>query len=410
MIRRLLLWVTVLALAGTGLGLSAGAASASVVIRPETISAGTAHTCALDSAGKAWCWGLNVLGRLGDGADFDENTGWVSEYAPVRVAGGRTFVTIGAGDDHTCALDRSGAAWCWGSDEFGQLGDGDAGGGSWSAVPVRVAGGHTFRSITVGNIHTCALGRAGQAWCWGNDSWGQIGDGAPAPWPGQLSPVRVAGTRSYTAITAGGYHTCALAVTGKAWCWGSDAAGQVGDGSGAEGTKATPVRVAGGIVFRSISAGLEHTCALGRTGRAWCWGSNTAGQLGNRAMGGPASSPVRVVGGLRFRTVSAGGGHTCALGMAGRAWCWGADDAGQLGNGRAGQRAQSPTPRRVSGHRTFATIAAGAGHSCAVSTSGSAWCWGSDAGGQVGDGAASQADKHSPVRVAGKVVWRQPRW
>jgi hypothetical protein len=159
-------------------------------LRPETITAGEYHTCALDTAGTAWCWGYDFSGQVGDGDD-----GQTDEYAPVQVAGGRTFTTITAGGYHTCALDTAGTAWCWGYDFSGQVGDGDDG-QTDEYAPVQVAGGRTFTTITAGASHTCALDTAGTAWCWGWDGDGQVGDGDDGQ-TDEYAPVQVAGGRTW---------------------------------------------------------------------------------------------------------------------------------------------------------------------------------------------------------------------
>ena len=269
-------------------------------LRQGTITAGHSHTCALDTTGKAWCWGGDGQGQVGDGDTSQQN-----KYEPVAVAGDRTYTTITAGDEgseggpHTCALDTAGKAWCWGGNGLGRLGDGVTGQQNKYA-PAPVAGDRTYTTISAGGAHTCALESTGKAWCWGYAHWGQIGDGDTSP-EDKYVPVAVAGDRTYTTINPGGAHTCALESTGKAWCWGWNSTGQVGDGDTSQQFKYVPVAVAGDRTYVAIPAGGNHTCALDTTGKAWCWGSASWGQIGD----GDTSkqhkyAPVAVAGGHVF--------------------------------------------------------------------------------------------------------------
>ncbi len=278
---------------------------------------------------------------------------------------------------------------------------------------MKVAGGRVFAAITAGDQHTCALDTAGKAWCWGWDEHGQVGDGSTSQ-ANKYSPVKVAEDRAYTAITAGGRHTCALDTAGKAWCWGRDVDGEAGDGTTSQADKYSPVPVAGGRAYTTITAGVDHTCALDTAGKAWCWGADNSGEVGDgSASQADKYSPVKVAGGpsLYERSPRACA-HTCALDTAGKAWCWGNDNFGQVGDGSASQAAKY-SPVAVDADDSpeafaLAAITAGDFHTCALDTAGKAWCWGLDENGQVGDGSASQANKYKPVKVAGGKVWRLP--
>ncbi len=193
-----------------------------------TLAGGNTQTCGIDTAGTAWCWGRDDRGQVGDGDDGQGN-----EYAPVAVASGVKFTSVTAGNLHTCGLDTAGTAWCWGSD-YGSLGDGDDGQAD-EYSPVTVAGGHTFTTLTAGKEHTCGVDTNGMAWCWGADGSGTLGHRGDdrsgntyrAPEP---TPVTVAGGHPWNAVAAGYEHTCGVDTTGAAWCWGDDGFGQVGDG------------------------------------------------------------------------------------------------------------------------------------------------------------------------------------
>jgi len=244
--------------------------------RASTISLGSSHSCALNESGMAFCWGANSSGQLGNGTTTS------SSAMPTAVVGGHEFQQLAAGSLSTCGLGVSGAAYCWGSNNTGQLGDGTLSG---SSTPVAVAGGHIFVQLTVGENHACGIAIDGPTWCWGSNHFGQLGDGSStvntANFPGgKPHPVRVSGDRSFATISAGGYHTCALDYWGRAFCWGSNDKGQLGsEFSGTQGDhRSTPVRAGLFNMFVRISVGSSHSCALDHRGAAWCWGSNYQGE------------------------------------------------------------------------------------------------------------------------------------
>lgn len=300
------------------------------------ISAGDAHTCALDAEGRAWCWGANDSGQLGTGATGEEPV-----RAPVRVAGGARFTALAAGRGYTCALDARGRAWCWGWNHLGQLGNGAL---EDAARPAPVTGDMYFAAITAGGGHTCALDAGGRAWCWGAGGNGELGGGSAAR--GIPRPTRVAGDLAFADVHAGTGLTCAVATDGAGWCWGRNDFGQLGGGGSAApgAAHAEPRRVAGDVAFSIVRAGAMHVCGLDRQGAAWCWGRGEFGQLGGAPAdercavqmtpGAPcATRPDRVRGGLVFRDLAAGIYHTCALTAGGEVYCWGANGYGGVGNG-----------------------------------------------------------------------------
>ncbi len=349
------------------------------------IAAGGAHTCAV-SHGAAGapdafvCWGSDQAGQLGDNDNVDRGL-----PAPIKVELAPSAIWAGA--LHTCAIDSSAALWCWGRGSSGQLGPGHA---IDTPLPVEVAlpaGANRATAAAAGDAHTCVLvspddAPGGEILCFGDNSHGQLGDGTltsrAAPALVALGPTAVRAT----AITAGGDHSCAVDLTGQAWCWGAGSSGQLGDGGSAD--QPTPVTAAlpGGLMVASLSAGGAHTCAVDGAGGLWCWGADERGQLGLGAAGAAVATPA-AVGGITGAAigVSAGGVHSCADLADGSVWCWGANDSGQLGDGTTVDR---PTPARVAG--AAGTVAAGALHTCA-SASGHATCWGADTTGQLGDGA-----------------------
>jgi alpha-tubulin suppressor-like RCC1 family protein len=273
---------------------------------------GGLFACAVESSGTLYCWGSNESGTLGIGSTTGPEicTGYAEEFpcstSPVPVAGGLTFAALAMGADHACALTATGAAYCWGLNVRGQLGDGTT---VDRSAPVPVLGGLTFVALGAGWAHTCGLTTQGTVYCWGFNESAALGIGtstgpetcAPRPPHGtdpfacSTRPVAVSGAQSLTAISVGDDHACALTPAGVAYCWGWNGNGAVGDGTTTD--RPSPVAVAGGLAFANLSAGGSHTCAVTRGGIAYCWGNNQSGALGTGTSSQePTTTPVRVVG------------------------------------------------------------------------------------------------------------------
>jgi alpha-tubulin suppressor-like RCC1 family protein len=274
------------------------------------------HACAISSSGNAYCWGAPDRWLLG--SDVDSLTAGV----PVRVAGNHQFGAIAAGEKFTCAIASDGQAFCWGKGDNGELGGGKL--YDQSRTPKAVSGEQRFTSIVAGRHHACALDASGAAWCWGNNDAGQIAGGAGTKYAQR--PARVAGAHRFKQLGAssGSNTTCGVTLEGNGVCWGSNVNGQLGSGS----TRASsePAQIAGLANLRDISAGPDVSCAVTADGGVYCWGSNAFGQLGIGAVEAMIPQPSgRIQINERFMSVSAGPGKACALATTGQAYCWGSN-------------------------------------------------------------------------------------
>jgi alpha-tubulin suppressor-like RCC1 family protein len=312
------------------------------------------------------------------------------------------FVQVSTGGQHSCALAYSGFAYCWGLGERGQLGNGLS---ESSLLPVRVAGNHGWAWLTAGGEHTCGLTTFGEVWCWSSNARTALGIGLPDPGNDRSTPARVAGNLSFLQVSAGlGEVTCATSTTSEAYCWGRNDYGQLGDGTTMDRSAPTRVAMDPQDFVSSTGAGVTHSCAAvpddpqGVNTR--CWGSDSAGALGDGS--GPLSStcngqpcslvPVPVpkvyvnLFGVRH-AFSIGVGHTCATGL-GSSACWGDNSSGQFGNGTtvSSDTVVVVSPFGPNQLNPLSAVEAGPGFSCGVLTSYTLACWGDNSFGQLGDG------------------------
>lgn len=354
---------------------------------------GRDHSCALLANGGVWCWGLNDQGQLGDGTAIDRSQ-------PSQVAGLSQVTHLAVGQDHSCATDSHGALRCWGSGSNGQLGNG----ATDDALEPVEADLTDVAGIALGDDFTCAVTTAGSVYCWGENEHGQagpgFGDGVQEELP---APIDVGGAP--TALVAGKNHACALLEEGRVVCWGGADVGQLGDDTLEERGTVAPVSGLAGVTH--LAAGGDHTCAITDGGTLFCWGSNERGQLAfagdseidtcTSADGIPLSClPVEIDLGARALAVTAGLHHTCAAVEGGEVWCFGGNEAGQLGYGSYDD---STTPVKVSIDAPIASLAAGETQTCAVSDDRRVYCWGSNRAAQLADTAALVAS--TPVKVPG---------
>lgn len=358
----------------------------------QEISAGSASSCGLATTHRLYCWGSDSYGQLGD------NQQHVSQRRPVQVYPfSSDWASVSVGWSHVCAVKTSGRLYCWGTSEDGALANG--GRYNFTGTPVEIVGGSTkWASVSAGVWHTCAIKTTGRLYCWGVNSFGQLGSNTSGRQ--RHVPTEVAGASTkWRSVSAGSQRTCATKVTGRLYCWGSDDRGGLGNG-GSNRSRRAPVEVAGGATnWSSVQVGGGHVCALTTTGHLYCWGDDDFGALGDNPSIGARSTPTQVAANRAdWSSVSVGAAarHTCAIRTTGNLYCWGYDEVGQLGLGDVSSHHYIPT--EVAGHATdWASVSTGGGHTCAVKTTGRAYCWGG--AGVLGDG-TDQIPSDVPVQVA----------
>jgi alpha-tubulin suppressor-like RCC1 family protein len=333
------------------------------------VTAGFQHSCAIATNKEAYCWGDNAHGQMGSAL--------TSSARPVVVSGHLQFAQISAGWFHTCGVTTDGDVFCWGENTVGQLGSP----GLSTAFPRPVAASQKFTRISAGYQHTCAVATSGALYCWGNDDSNQLGDGGAVTSCMNVNasrcspvPIQVAVPAHFVDVSAGEFHSCAVGADSLAYCWGSNSNGQTGTGAPADAKISIPVRISGNHLYRSIGAGSRHTCGAQIIAPPDCWGRNAAGENGLTPPQA-VSFPTTVATALRFNKIDGGETTSCGLNETG-AYCWGSE----LGNGTV---SGSTTPVIVNLPQPVQDLAVGFQHVCVVAMS-DVWCWGSNSNNQLG--------------------------
>ena len=358
------------------------------------------YTCGLTALGRGYCWGNADGGRTAAGADstcFGQGGTAGCILPPKRMnRPDLAFTSISTGVTVACGIVTE-QVYCWGSDDSGQIGNGQDGAGATPSLAT--VKNHRFTAVSAGGSHACALNQAGTAYCWGSDEFGQLGDTIPTVPPPvhSTTPIPVGDTTLvFSAISAGAQHTCALTIAGAAYCWGNNSSGQLGNGGQANASR--PVLVASAVAFTAISAGASHTCAIDTATNLLCWGSNSGGQLGlGIPAGGNQMIPFLVAGGGGYTAVSSGAHHTCGI-AASAVRCWGSSPKGEVGDGVVSATHVVLAP--VSIGLTASSITVGRQHSCAITTAGVSMCWGTNEYGALGN------EYQAAIRATPQVVAR----
>ena len=385
----------------------AGTGTVQTVSTMKSVGGGFYHSAAVGTDGSLWTWGSNNFGELGKGTTSDAST-------PAKLTSISGVNAVTGGNDHMVALKSDGTVWAWGYNYHGELGNGTKTGNTANGTPGQVltAAATPLTGITAvrgGFWHTLALKSDGTVWAWGNNDWGQLGNGSATPsYGGVAYAAQVTGLSNVVAIAAGHWHSVAVKSDGSVWTWGLNSTswdanrnGQLGDGTTT--TRLTPVRVlgVGGVGYLSgvakVAAGASFTLALKSDGTVYGWGTNLEGELGN---GNKTTSLTPVQAGVSNITdLAAGYWLSLALKSDGTVWAWGRNDMGQLGNGTTQALTGISTPAAVSGLSSVTAIHAGVSFGVALKSDGTVWAWGENASGQLGNGTSSNSS--TPVRSQG---------
>jgi alpha-tubulin suppressor-like RCC1 family protein len=359
--------------------------SFTVTLRGD-VSAGEHHTLVSTPAGAAWAWGRNDFGALGEGSTTDSAT-------PVAISGLSNVAEVAGGGVHSVALRRDGTVWAFGAGASGQLGNG---GTADSATPVQVPGLSGVTAVAAGGHHSLALLADSRVFAWGAGDSGQLGRGTTSD---STTPVQVTGLTGIVAIAAGASHSLAVRRDGTVWGFGAGSSGQLGNGG--TSNSLVPVQVSGLTGAQSVASGpaASHSLALRTDGTLLAWGSNSQGQIGNGTVT-DSLMPVAVLTGVR--AASAAGEHTVAAKTAGTSWSWGDNTRGQIGDGSTTQRL---TPVQVSGISGAVDTGAGLAHSVALLSNGQVFTWGDGRGGELGDGTEREASLPTAISEA-SFVWK----
>jgi len=377
-----------------------------VVPHFTSIGLGEIHTCGVSGIGGVWCWGSDASRQLGQPQQVMCGNSQCS-MVPIRVPGNQKFVSVTGGAWHTCALTEAGAAYCWGYNSLGQIGNGAIANAA-VAGPTPVTGGLTFTSIKAGRWHTCGITTANEMYCWGWDEWGQLGTGTPptprCDWgstqtPCSPVPMKVVGNHTWVAFEAMEKTTCGLTNAQTILCWGLGVGGtestECQNDLPTNNCTRTPLLQASGATFGGLLTTNLMICGRSAAGGLTCWGFAYFGEFGNGVAIVNSPTPITAAGGATFAQSVGGRVHVCARQAGGAVQCWGQGDYGSIGAGAPDRL----VPTTIAGGITFSALFGSpqAGHTCGLSTAGRAYCWGDGRFGQLGDAAA--LNRYQPVLI-----------
>ncbi|HKY57248.1 MAG TPA: hypothetical protein VJL80_04350 [Aeromicrobium sp.] len=346
-----------------------------------SIAAGQTHTCAINASKTLYCWGANASGQLGDGTDMVRRV-------PTKISTAGIWVSVAAGGAHTCAITTGKSLYCWGYRDHGQIGNGTTE-PLQQFTPKRVGAAGVWATVSTGFAHTCAITTSKSLYCWGWNDFGQIGVGVAGD---QLRPKRIGTAGVWAKVTTGGAHTCAVSTGKSLYCWGYNLDGGIGDGSNVNRPSPRLIGAAGAWV--GVSGGGRHTCAVSTGKSLYCWGLNDSGQVGDGSTDN-RTRPKRVGTAGAWAGVSAGEQHTCALSSAKTLYCWGLNASGQVGDNTFDTPKLAARKAGPSG--VWSTASAGAFHTCGITTGRALYCWGDNSNGQIGIG--NRVDQPYPTPV-----------
>ena len=358
--------------------------------RAQQVSAGGYHNLSIHADGTLWAWGYNTQGQLG--------TGNLANQTTPQPIGAATWQSVSGGQLCSLAIRQDGTLWAWGSNDYGQLG---TSGTSQQNAPTQVGTDTNWRSVSVGYYHVLALKTDGTLWAWGSNTQGQLGTGSTSYTP-QATPVQVGAATTWQSVSAGEYHSLAIQQDGTLWSWGNDTYGQLGQGGLFMQTGlSTPRQVGTDTNWRRVAAGAAHSLALKTTGTLWGWGNNTSGQVGTGLVSSSPSVPTQVGTAATWGSISGGRYHSAAIRQDGTLWTWGDNYYGQLGDGTTTAQA---APQQVGALATWQSASAGNSHTVALRTDNTCWAWGGNFLSQLGTGGGLQL---TPVQLLPPTTWRE---
>ena len=349
----------------------------------KTIAAGKEHSLGIKNDGTLWVWGDNYYHQLGLGGDINYPS---DKSIPFQLGTNTNWGTILGSETHTVSLKNDGTLWIWGNNIYGQLGDGT---NVKKIIPVQI-GTAIWQKIAANNSNTAAIKSDGTLWTWGYNNFGNLGDGT---YTDKKIPTQI-GTATWQSVALGSTHTLAIKSDGTLWGWGNNAFGQLG--MGANYGPIVPTQI-GTETWQSVAANNYHTIAIKSDGTLWACGNNFNGQLGDGTL--VNKNVLTQIGtATDWKSISTGnGGHTLAIKTDGTLWTWGENQAGQLGNGA---RVDLLIPTQLGTDTNWKSIAAGGTHTLALKTGDELWAWGNDVNGQMGNGNVIQSDLLIPTAIA----------
>lgn len=354
--------------------------------RYVAISTGGEHALALQADGTLWAWGSNQFGQIAQSpADLTAHS------TPVQVGADSDWSALSAGGLHSMALKADGTLWVWGSNKFGQIAQNPAD-LTPHATPVQVGTDRDWVTLSAGELHSVAVKRNGTLWAWGDNTGGQLGDGASTDRNIPMQVTASAGITDIVAVATGAFHSLALKANGELYSWGDNGSGQLGDGTTA--SSFSPLLVTTDVIsWVGIEPGGEFAVARRSNGTLWAWGDNAKGQLGDNTLASH-SAPAAVGTAVNWVAAATGWSHSMALQADGTLWAWGENTSGQLGDGTTTNR---QVPTRITATSNWAAVAAGDFHTLALQADGTLWAWGNNASGQLGDG--TTINRTLPVQI-----------
>ena len=341
-----------------------------------SIHLGYDHSCAIGIDKSVWCWGKNLHYELGDGTNTNKSL-------PVKISDEK-WLQLSLAESHTCGVKVNGSLWCWGQNTYDKTGAGIEKISVFSKTPQRLGNDNDWQAVSIGANHSCALKQNGDLFCWGDNSYGQIGYQSNDRLVSFASKEVVG--QNFESLSSGKFHTCASKVDNSQWCWGANTHNQLAFGYQAFGMNAyvtTPLKIGQANNWSQLALGDGFSCGIRTDHSLWCWGGNQKGQLGlnNFVMW---DEPNRVAGSTQWRSIDAGLDHSCALDSENKLFCWGSAENAKLGRESPMDVAVPTQELTESVH--WSSISLGKSHSCGLKLDGSVWCWGQGASGQLAQG------------------------